>query len=104
GRGELGRLMLGPWASRRREELLKLLDQLDPAIAELDHAVLEEAKRREDAVLLMSHPGIGPNTALAFVLAIGPISRFSCSKKIASYFGLNPSEESTLNCAKTTSG
>ena len=95
GRIELGSLMLGPWASRRREELLKLLDQLDPAIAELDRAVLQEAKRREDASLLMTHPGIGPNTALAFVLAVGPVSRFPRSKKIASYFGLNPSEESS---------
>jgi transposase len=95
GRGELVALALGPWARRRREELLKLLDQLEPPIAELDRAVLEEAKRREDASLLMTHPGIGPNTALAFVLAVGPITRFSCSKKIASYFGLNPSEESS---------
>lgn len=95
GRVELAALTLGPWARRRREELLKLLDQLDPAIAELDRAVLEQANRREDAVLLMTHPGIGPNTALAFVLAVGPIARFACSKKIASYFGLNPSEESS---------
>jgi transposase len=95
GRGELTGLALGPWASRRREELLKLLDQLDPAIAELDRAVLQEAQRREDAVLLMTHPGIGPVTSLAFVLAIGPIARFQRSKKIASYLGLNPSEESS---------
>jgi transposase len=95
GRMELTGLALGPWASRRREELLKLLDQLNPAITELDRAVLEEAKRREDAVLLMTHPGIGPITSLAFVLAIGPVSRFPRSKKIASYLGLNPSEESS---------
>jgi transposase len=44
GRTELGNLALGPWASRRGEELLKLLGQLDPPIAELDRAVLEEAK------------------------------------------------------------
>jgi transposase len=95
GRGELTGLALGPWASRRRAELLKLLDQLDPAITELDRAVLEEAQRREDAALLMTHPGIGPVTSLAFVLAIGPIARFQRSKKIASYLGLNPSEESS---------
>jgi transposase len=95
GRLEFTGLALGPWAGRRREELLKLLDQLDPAIAELDRAVLQEAQRREDAVLLMTHPGIGPNTALAFVLAIGPVARFPRSKKIASYLGLNPSEESS---------
>jgi transposase len=95
GRAELGSLALGPWASRRREELLKLLGQLDPPIAELDRAVLEEAQRREDAILLMTHPGIGPVTSLAFVLAIGPVTRFHRSKKIASYLGLNPSEESS---------
>src|SRR5260221_2209001 len=95
GRVELLHLGLAPWASRRREELLKLLEQLEPVIAELDRAVMEEAHRREDAVLLMTHPGIGPVTSLAFVLAIGPISRFARSKKIASYLGLNPSEESS---------
>jgi len=31
GRAELTGLALGPWTRRRREELLKLLDQLDPA-------------------------------------------------------------------------
>jgi transposase len=95
GRGELQVLGLAPWASRRRAELLKLLDQLEPSITELDRAVLEEAQRREDAVLLMTHPGIGPVTSLAFVLAIGPITRFPRSRKIASYLGLNPSEESS---------
>jgi len=95
GRGELAALALAPWTSRRREELLKLLDQLDPTIAELDRAVLEEAQRRDDAVLLMTHPGIGPVTSLAFVLTIGPVTRFPCSRKIASYLGLNPSEESS---------
>jgi transposase len=95
GRVELGRLALRPWASRRREELLKLLDQLEPPIAELDRAVLEEAKRREDAVRLMTHPGVGPVNALAFVLAIGPVTRFPRSRKIVSYLGLNPSEESS---------
>ena len=95
GRVELQQVGLAPWASRRREELLKLLDQLEPPIAELDRAVLEQAHRREDAVSLMTHPGIGPVTSLAFVLAIGPITRFPCSRKIASYLGLNPTEESS---------
>jgi transposase len=95
GRGELTQLSLGSWASRRRQELLVLLDQLGPSIAELDRAVLAEAQRREDAVRLMTHPGIGPVNALAFVLTIGPITRFRRSKQIASYLGLNPSEHSS---------
>ncbi len=95
GRADLAGLALGPWARRRREELLKLLDQVDAPIAELDRAVLEEAQRREDAVLLMTHPGIGPVTSLAFVLTIGPVTRFCCSRKLVSYLGLNPTEESS---------
>jgi transposase len=95
GRTELASLALAPWARRRREELLKLLEQVDAPIAELDRAVLEEAQRREDAVLLMTHPGIGPVTSLAFVLAIGPVTRFCCSRKLVSYLGLNPTEESS---------
>jgi transposase len=95
GRSELSRLPLGPWASRRREELLRLLDQLAPAIDDLDRAVLREAQRREDAARLMTHPGIGPVNALAFVLTIGPVARFARSKQVASYLGLNPSEHSS---------
>jgi len=95
GRRELEALPLGPWASRRREELLKLLDQVEPAITELDHAVLAQAQLREDAVRLMTHPGIGPVNALAFVLTIGPVDRFRRSKQVVSYLGLNPSEHSS---------
>jgi len=43
----------------------------------------------------MQQPGVGPVTALAFVLTIGPVSRFPNSKKVVSYLGLNPSEESS---------
>jgi transposase len=34
GRAQLDKLALAPWASRRRKELLELLDQLDPKVAE----------------------------------------------------------------------
>jgi transposase len=43
----------------------------------------------------MSEPGVGPVTALAFVLTIGPVSRFDRSRQLVSYLGLNPSEESS---------
>jgi len=95
GRRELEKLELAPWASQRRAKLLELLGHVDPPIAELDKAVFEQAQRREDTVRLMTHPGIGPVTALAFVLTIGPVARFACSKKLVSYLGLNPSEESS---------
>ena len=95
GRKELERLSLGPWASRRRQQLLDMLDQLEPVMDELDRAVIQEAEKRPAAVHLMTQPGVGPVTALAFVLTIGPVERFPKSRKLVSYLGLNPSENSS---------
>jgi transposase len=95
GRRELQGLPLDPWASLRREELLQLLDQLDPWIDKLDKAVIQTAESRPQAVCLMQQAGVGPVTALAFVLTMGPVSRFANRKKVVSYLGLNPSEASS---------
>lgn len=43
----------------------------------------------------MTHPGVGPLTALAFVLIIGTPERFHCGKQTGSYVGLIPSEDSS---------
>ena len=95
GRVELEKLALGPWASRRRAELLQLLDSLEASIEPLDRAVEKEAKQNAAAVRLMSQPGVGPITALAFVLTMGPVERFPRSKQVVSYLGLNPREHSS---------
>ncbi len=95
GRQELEGLALGSWASRRRRELLELLDQLEPKIAELDEAVEAEAQRRREVVHLMGQKGVGPVVGLAFVLTVGPVQRFANSRKLVSYLGLNPSENSS---------
>lgn len=95
GRAELESLALGPWAQRRRKELLQLLDQLEGSIAEVQGAVEQQARQHPDAARLMTHPGVGPVTSLAFVLTMGPVSRFARGKKVASYLGLNPREHSS---------
>jgi transposase len=95
GRSELEALALDPWASRRRRELLAVLDLLDPSLAELDRAVAREAEQHPAARYLMEQPGVGPVTALMFVLTIGPVERFRRSKQVVSYLGLNPRESSS---------
>ena len=95
GRALLEKLSLAPWASRRRKELLELLDQLDPKIAELTAAVEQEAHQRPEVLRLMTHPGVGPLTGLVYVLVIGTPERFPCGKQIGSYIGLIPSEDSS---------
>ena len=97
GRQQLEAFRLAPWASRRRRDLLELLDRLNPTIAELSQAIEQEAEKLPVARCLMTHPGVGALTALAFVLIIGKADRFQCGKQIASYLGLVPLEDSSGN-------
>ena len=95
GRAQLEKLMLAPWASRRRQELLGLLDRMNPTIEELTAAVEREARKRPEVLRLMTHPGVGPLTALAYVLIIGTWERFHCGKQIGNYVGMIPCEDSS---------
>src|SRR5213595_577689 len=97
GRRQLESFRLAPWASRRRRDLLDLLDRLNPTIAELSQAIEQEVEKCPEARRLMTHPGVGPLTALAFVLIIGEADRFQCGKQVASYLGLVPLEDSSGN-------
>jgi transposase len=69
--------------------LLKLLDRLNPTIAELSEAIEQEAEKCPQAQRLMTHPGVGALTALAFVLIIGKAERFQCGKQGGCYLGLS---------------
>jgi transposase len=95
GRKQLEAFSLAPWASRRRRDLLELLDRLNPTIAELTQVIEQEVKKYPAAQRLMTHPGVGALTALAFVLIIGEAERFECGKQIAAYVGLVPEEDSS---------
>ena len=95
GQQALRALPLRPWASRRRQDLLGLLQSLDAQIAPLDQEVQAAAEDNGESRLLMQQPGVGPITALAFVLTLGDVSRFPRGKQVASYLGLIPREHSS---------
>jgi len=97
GREQLEAFRLAPWASQRRRDLLELLGRLDSTVAKLTQAIEQEVEKCPEARRLQTHPGVGPLTALAFVLIIGRADRFQCGKQIASYLGLVPLEESSGN-------
>jgi transposase len=97
GRQQLESFQLAAWGNRRRRDLLELLDRLNPTIAELMQAIEAEVEKYPAAQRLMTHPGVGALTALAFVLIIGEAERFQCGKQIAAYLGLVPLEKSSGN-------
>jgi transposase len=88
-------LPLQLWAGTRRKNLLELLKQMDQQIVVLDQAVKKAAEENEKARLLMTQPGVGPITSLAFVLTLGDVTRFRRGKQVASYLGLIPREYSS---------
>src|ERR1700737_904961 len=54
GRAHLEKLPLATWASRRRKDLLELLDRMNPTIEALTAAVEQEAKKRPEGLRLIS--------------------------------------------------
>jgi transposase len=95
GQGELRALPLAPHASERRKALMTLYPHLQESIDELDRQVSEQTQQRTDARRLMTHPGVGPVTALATEVFLGDPKRFSDGKALASYIGMIPSEHSS---------
>jgi transposase len=95
GRATLASLPLEPWTDRRRQDLLHLLSMLDGQLEKLNDAVTQVAGHYPDVHLLMSQPGVGAVTALAFVLTVGDVRRFPRGKQVASYLGLIPREYSS---------
>jgi transposase len=76
--------------AQRREESLELLTWLDTHIDGLDTQIAAAAAGDPEACRLMTHPGVGPLTALATILVLGPVHRFPSSKHVVSYAGLAP--------------
>lgn len=95
GRKQFEAVSLPTWTARRRKDNLELLEEWLERTGPLDREVAKQAQQRPEAARLMTHPGVGPITALAFVLTIGEPSRFANGKKVASYLGLIPSEYSS---------
>jgi transposase len=60
------------------------IDKLDAEIAKLCEVTYTETQ------VLQSIPGVGPVTALYFVLVIGNPERFLCARDVAAYVGLVP--------------
>ncbi len=95
GQHAIASLPLAPQAARRRTELQALYHKFDQQIGKLDERVKNQAWQRPGAKLLMTHPGVGPVTALATDAFLGEPARFTDGKALASYVGLIPSEHSS---------
>ena len=90
GLAQLRALPLLAHTPRRRDDSLELLIWLTTRIDQLDELIATVAAANPCARLLLTHPGVGPLTALTTVLVLGPLPRFPDSKHVVSYIGLAP--------------
>ncbi len=70
------------------EPLLASAETLKTQIKRLDEEVRLEAKTSPASRLLMTVPGVGPITALAYAATIGDAGRFARPRDVGAYFGL----------------
>ena len=68
--------------------LLSVVAALKREIAGLDQEVMARAKSAPACRLLMSVPGVGPVTALAYAATIDDPTRFAKSRAVGAYLGL----------------
>jgi transposase len=68
--------------------------KFEAEIEKLNQQVEEQACGRVAARLQMTHPGVGPVTALATEVFLGDPARFADSKALASYVRMIPREYS----------
>jgi transposase len=95
GRRAFECLELTGWSARRRDELLEVLDFVQGKITPLERAIAEVAAADPAARRLLTHPGVGPITAVYLPLVIGDAGRFPTPRHFTSYLGLVPAEYSS---------
>ena len=95
GQSRIASLPLAPHTAYRRSELQAMYEKFEAEIEKLNQRVQEQACGRPGARLLMTHPGVGPVTALATDVFLGDPARFADSKALASYAGMIPREYSS---------
>ncbi|HVA64753.1 MAG TPA: IS110 family transposase [Terriglobales bacterium] len=92
GRQRLEALAMAPFEGWRRAELLEWLDGLNGKVQSADQQLQQQLPAWPEAGRLMTHPGVGPVTALAWVAFVGDAGRFPGSARLCSYLGLIPRE------------
>jgi transposase len=72
------------------ESLLSVISSMTDEVAKLTKRVLDEVRVEPTCRHLMTAPGVGPLTALAFRATVDRPDRFRRSRDVGAHFGLTP--------------
>lgn len=87
GQATIASLALPPHAGQRRSVLQAMYGHLNTQIGELDQRVTDQAGQRPQARRLMTHPGVGPVTALATEVFLGDPARSAPARRWPATWG-----------------
>jgi len=82
------------------DPLILTIDLLTKKIKELNRQIRKLCKKYPETDKLLQVPGVGPVTALAFVLTIEDPHRFTKSRQLGAYLGLTPKRDQSGKCDK----
>jgi transposase len=83
---------VAPNAPRHVTRTLELITTLTEQIVETDRELRRMANKDSLCTTLMTVPGVGPTTAIAFKATIDVAGRFENAHHVGSYIGLTPGE------------
>lgn len=78
-----------------RDSLYRIIDELNGQIEEVEERLRDLACGNEEAKRLMTHSGIGVQTALAVTATLGDVSRFHNMRQVSAFVGLDPLNKSS---------
>ncbi|HZI49766.1 MAG TPA: transposase [Pyrinomonadaceae bacterium] len=93
GIAQLQALSLSPVLTQQRDEWLQLIGSMNERIATVEAQLQQRAKDDAAIALLRTHPGIGLLTSLALRYTLLPTSRFSTTRQVTAYVGLDCMED-----------
>jgi transposase len=80
---------------QQRDELLRLLLEIQQRVTVVEEWLKQKAEADQRVQRLRTHPGIGLLSGLGLVATLESIERFSHSRKVTAYVGLDPVEDSS---------
>lgn len=95
GRARLQQLRLSPVLNQQRDEWLAVTDGLSTRILTVERWLKSQAKGDAQVQRVQTHAGVGLLTSLCLVHTLGDISRFSSTRKVTAYVGLDVTEHSS---------
>ena len=87
------RIGLSPELSEELNPLIKTIEDLTNQISSQDERIERLASKYPDTQLFLAVPGVGPVTAVTYLLTLEDKTRFKTSRAVGPYIGLVPRQD-----------